>query len=404
MKLFKFGKLSKYHLYCLALPIFTFVKSILRNLSEDDKKENFILFDTVLTSFCIFFGGCFDCFFKFISCSNNDHQKKKNNNRSFQNPTKTGNKIVSLPKEPDVKEKEEKIYFVLFCLIISILDICVSIGYFIISSYDTDNNIEFLRTFQVVFVSIITKLLYEHQIFWHRVLGFSFIFVGLLLVSLRAFIKMNDIFSVILGLSVIGLDLILAVEGVFSKWIMEKYSVLPLKFMIWFGFFETLLSSTLFLIPFCIRNCKSNFCKQLLINTSLEKIFGEGVWKGKVIYKIIHFFCLLVYNLIYFYLIYFLTPNHICISDTISVLFFWILSVYSKIKIQSYNILWIASQIIGNILCLIGCSIYNELIILKFCGLDTYCRESITIRGANEIEDIEEIGVNTNSPVESLVS
>ena len=78
---------------------------------------------------------------------------------------------------------------------------------------------------------------------------------------------------------------------------------------------------------------------------------------------------------------FYLNPNFSYVSEIVSIFFIWILElIYLKPHdfLESYSI----EKIIGYFILLFGALIYNEIIILYFCGLETNTKKEIRNRAA----------------------
>ena len=195
---------------------------------------------------------------------------------------------------------------------------------------------------------------------------------------------------------------------VLSKQFMEKYFISPYEFIFYLGIFGTavlvLLEPFTFLIPCHLDNVVCNDGHFGNIIYGFRKNFVSPVYILNFIGEMITLF---LTALGLWLTVKFLSPSHFITTDSIVT---FSLNILFDILLNNYFLCKNPWFYIFSFTSLIGCLIYNEIIILRFCGLEYNTRKEINRREKkdilndddktdtnSEVSENEDIGLNSNS-------
>ena len=128
--------------------------------------------------------------------------------------------------------------------------------------------------------------------------------------------------------------------------------------------------------------------------------------KNKYIFslKFIFIFILAsIYDILVIFVIYYLSPTILTVSDIISPMLYWIVVIIQN-KDDSRNIINIILYGLGYLIALLSSLIYNEIIICNFCGLNEYTKKGLEKKLEEELNSSNnetqiEISKNLNESI-----
>jgi len=227
------------------------------------------------------------------------------------------------------------------------------------------------RFLLIFFTAIESYFILNIQIFIHQYLAMIIIFISTLFIII--FGKCYDEFQFIETVFQILTTIFVSLSIVIDKIILEVYFISPFMILFLQGVFG--LTIDLFLLFI--------FVKIDLI--SMEQFF--------YFFQNVNIFIIIFYSLFFCFTLTFVLltsfyfgPTMVCVSDFISA---FALDIMIELK-------WY--KIIGYIILIIGCFIYNEIIILNFFGLNKFTQKEIILRSQIEIkfEDNESSSEDNN--------
>lgn len=270
-----------------------------------------------------------------------------------------------------LKIKDYLIYLFIILLEIVIL-LPIAFGAF---NSQTNLNIYYLNNnLQIIFICIFTKLVFHYKISKHKIIGL-FIIVGVIIPLLFYFqIKLSKTFLSFL--------IYILSEGI--KEVLEKYLFQIRQQNPYLLIFVTGIGQSCYLIVLFILT--NHFYNQDNIDRRgiLFLIFC-AIFQGAYTYMVIA-------------INYKFSPSHKLISESFSYIF-----VFLDYYVFSYDTKAIVAMI-GCFICFIGSLIYNEIIVLTICNLDSDTEKEINERAlSEEIEDIETLTKEINKQKQLLI-
>ena len=229
-----------------------------------------------------------------------------------------------------------------------------------------DNNYLYLGRFILMFwLAFWSYLILNIKISSHQFIGIIFIIVGTIyLILINIFINhindlnIFDVFSLFFNLILFCLSIVI------KKYLLDKYYVSPFFILLLEGIIGIIFD--FIIISFLIN---SNYIKIIDIKNFFILIYKSGNIFWVIFYFIfagITEMCIIITN-------FYFTPTMIGVSDFITI---FLVGVLSNIHLNLY---------IGIIIIIIGCLIYNELIIFKFCNLERHTKKYIISRSIIDI-------------------
>ena len=351
------AKINKYFIFPFLSPIFIFIRDVL--LDQAKIKTNglrqilqYDLYDGLMHSSCIFL-----FIIEYIRTGKEQNKEKKNEENNEKN-------IIEIKKEKTIELKNKNINKLEISFII--ITIGFGLNNYISSKMSLQNGpILETRIYHVIFNAIFCRFILKYKIYKHQLLSIILILVGWVLISIPIYteITVADIFYNILFLFfAIFYPLYLAL----LKYISEKYFVSIYLYMFFIGV-SLIIISIILTTVFSFLNY-SNFYD--LINifdfTNNKLLFSFALISGAIVKFIL---CVTIQNF---------SPNIFISTNVISAIMKWIYNVSYKRKF--YTTLDIVCLSIGYFIILISCLIYNEIIILNFCGLNENTNYNINER------------------------
>ena len=375
-KYIEFKYWSCYHFIALAVPIFcmltTFIQkyeleTLNKNIYECSKGNNCI--KPFPYFFNIFISKILSIFLVLIRRHMN---KERSSNELLKTETKQMRRY-----HLDVNNCTKKIKAAILIIIISILELIFKIeGY---RTVRKSNYIELKLGF-LLLVPFFSIFILKKQLFKHHYLAFSICIVAFILVCLSTeFYEekpstkdqlIHLLFSIPLGLAF-----------VLIKYLYENSFVDAFSFL----FFDGILCIILPFITICII---AIFKGTDYFVENMEDI--SYLFDNKVIGK---FFLVVIFSFGYYLTnaltIYLFNPSLMVMTDILSPIFRWVIEIYNE-KEQE-NFLFIAIfKISGFLLIIFTAFVFNEFLILHFCGLDKNIQAKISERAKRDMKEINE--------------
>ena len=225
---------------------------------------------------------------------------------------------------------------------------------------------------------VLNYILLKQSIHRHNYVALLFIISGLIFISLKGISLNSYIFISILC------NFLLSVLIILEVWIMEYRYLSPYELIGFKGFYG-IIFLTLILILSNFTKCEKwmGICEYDEKNPKNIIDFGEelsNIFKNWYnVFQVISFIILtMFYNIFQELTMKHLGPTHRIVIDGV----FSILSIILSFILNSTVLLidFLLLQIFGHLFILIGIVIYNEIVIIKLCGLDVNTNKQIKER------------------------
>ena len=337
MKFITFNIYSVANLYPCFFCLFFFIRTKIEEtyLNIDDQ---------FFFSFIIYFSEILSIFGYFILKFNSKTEKKNDQNEEKEKTNIIeANKVSFFIQSYMMNNDKTKIIFFQI-LFVTLLDLGVSI----FLSFPFKNNCgvnHFIRPFQLIINSILCVYFLKLNIYIHQILSILIVIISGLLLYFGEFLKDK------------------------AKCYQEEFF---LKYFIGFilsGFLDITEKKILnYISPYLLLFLKGfmGMIINLIIIVLMEQNLSKFILNVKKIFQNILYIPFILsstfFNIFFELTLEYLTPTHTCIGDILFSILYFIWSFHpTKILILS---------IIGYILLFFACILFNEFIILNFCGLN----------------------------------
>ena len=317
-------------------------------------------------------------------------------------PTKTNFK-----NEKKVLTKKTIVILVLLCLADMLSTFCGNL--FVvkgIKSFDT-----IFKVVYFIMTCILMKTVMKYTFHKHHVIAISILLLSVIILTLLNVLSnegdSDEYRTIVLYFIFSSLEEFLSsYQNVYEKYLMDIYYINPILIVGLEGVIGfTSLSIAFLPFKYSCPFADLGVCKQLTdslgntIYSPLEdfpqKIKDIFTKEGFLFGHIFLIFGLLSFNLFRCLTIFYYTPIHKAMANTVKIFFFWILGLidsdyFDGNKQKVYSIVNIFN-LIAYLLSLLGVSIFLELLMLGFQNLDSDTSDSITRRSILESDDIQTI-------------
>ena len=348
---FSCAKINKYFIFPFLSPIFIFIREVLLEKAKGKtsgvrKILQYEFNDGLMHSACILL---------YIITYIRARREKKIDEEIL--------KQLGAQKEEPKNKNKFKIFFL-------ILTIAIGYNNYISSKMLLKGKTIFeIRIYHVVFNTIFCKFILGYQIYKHQLLSLILIIVGWVFISIPIFVKLkvSDIYyNVLFFFGAIFYPLYLAL----LKYIIENFFVSVYLDMFLIGV-ALLIISTILTIANSLMNYSNLYDLVNIFDFAYDKLLIFFAFASGTIVKFI--FCVIIDHF---------SPNIFVLTNVISSIVTWIYNVgYKRKPDKTINIIFLS---IGYFIILISCLIYNEVIILNFCGLNQ--NTNYFIKERNELD------------------
>ena len=377
-KLFAFKYWSKYHFIALAVPLCCMLTTYIQK--DELKYYNKILEDnknyTKIKEFPFFFNIFIS---KILSIFLVLIRKRISKDKSAKEITQIETK-AKRRYHLDVYNTNKKIKVAFLIIGISILELIFKIeGYLTIGK---PNYIELKLGF-ILLVPFLSVLILKKQLYKHHYLSFCICIIAFILVCISITFY-SERPKPLEQLRHLAFSIPLGFAFVLIKYLYENSFEDAFSFL----FYDGILC---IIIPFLTISFISIFKGKEYFNDNLDGIallFHDKKILGKFFLVVVFSFS---YHLTNAITIYIFNPSLMVMTDILSPIFRWVIEVFKDQEYKENNFAFIAVfKGLGFLLIIFSAVVFNELLILYFCGFDNNIEANIHKRGKNEFMENNE--------------
>lgn len=362
-----FSKLNKYFFFPFLIPITTFgsnyfCSEILR--SGAVKKVEFFI--VIYIELALIIGGLL----QFIPCLKYNMNKGKESSIKLENNKNSIEYIYN--QGITINTKKLMLFMVLLSLIF--------VFYELISSIFIYNKMIETNLYFLYFIPLFNKFILKENIYKHHILSLISSSLGtiLVLIPMCMPITNDDIVPNILNL-ISGV--LFSLYSTLIKYVIEEYYLSPFKISFLMGLISIVVSCFGFVIYSLIKYHDFSYFNDIFDFSEVENKIQIGLC------FIPFFIFLTILEELTFITLFYFSPILIGLTNMMTPVLLWI-----KIKIEDgYETIDLIMTPIGYLIILFSSIIYNELIILNFCGLGKNTKKIINRRITKEIIELNEI-------------
>ena len=244
--------------------------------------------------------------------------------------------------------------------------------------------------FQILVLTPLNRIVFKNSIYRHQqlALGMAILGTGLYLFDMFREGGDNGMFFFLSG------TVLYCFEIVIEKYLMENKYITIFEILFYEGCTEFCINILLFGISyFFFRKDNSIYLFNIEVQnfSQLMTSFYENVVLC-IVELLVHYIVEAIIVLSMMMTLFYLNPNYSYVSEIGSIFFIWIRELF-KLTIKNFmNTYWPLS-IVGYFTILLGAFIYNEIIILYFCGLHRNTKKEIKKRAGNGDDEIDLINM-----------
>ena len=378
-----FAKLNRYFFIIFLCPIFCMLSNFLILLVNEKKllkSQQFTLSIFLCLTYLI------PGLFHFISYFKVNLNKIKHSS-SYSNKN---SELAIMNKYNKIKNKNfnlSKTMLMIFLLSIIIVIRALSFNFIY------DKNVFEERLFYLFFIPLFSKIILKENIYKHQYFSLIIAFNGIIFLLIPVCLKLglDDIVPNILNfISGILYSLFLVI----IKFMIEKYYLSPLKVSLLFGILSLFINCIGYILYSLIVYNNFNYFKECFDFSQVDNILEINIY---IIF--ISIFSIILQFLTLLALFYF-SPTLIMVTDIISPILLWIAITIKKGELIMPDIVLYP---IGYLIVLFSALIYNEIIILNFCGFNQNTKKFVNLRIDQEVEDIKNTQESLKSDNEGIL-
>ena len=230
--------------------------------------------------------------------------------------------------------------------------------------------------YYLFFIPLFSKIILKENIYKHQYFSLIIAIIGIIFIIIPICFKLSlkDIAPNFLNfIKSINYPLILVI----IKYMIEKYYLPPLKICLIIGIVTVIINVIGYTIYSLIIDDFSYFSDCLDFSHVDNKLVTS-------IYFIFYFLFTTSSKVSLFVSTFYFSPTLIMVTDTISLLLSWIVSLFFQEKLPDD----ITFTAIGYLIALFSTLIYNEIIIFNCCGLNKNTKKFVNNRNNKELEEI----------------
>ena len=242
------------------------------------------------------------------------------------------------------------------------------------------------RLYYIFFIPLFSKLILKEDIYKHHYLSLIISILGIifLIIPICLVFEQEDIIANVL---IIFRGISYSLALILIKYTMDSFYISPLKICLLIGIILIVLISFIFLTYSLIKYHDLSYFKDCVD-------FSKEDDKVRIIiYIIISFIFLSSLQILTFLVVFYFSPMILTVTDIISPMLLWTVTTIENGSIMPDVIMYP----IGYFILLLSTLIYNEIIILNFCGLSKNTKKYVEERIKTELVELNEI-IDNNEP------
>ena len=299
--------------------------------------------------------------------TDNNEEKKNNNNP----PLKHFNPNTRIENINLKKKKAEKVKKFLFALVISYLQLIAIFSQYIWEKKSDELKFYSQTLFQLIYLIIFSKCFLDFSIYSHQIFSFIIILICLLIFFIEIIIYhkvgFNDM--ILFNMTKLCKQYFYCLSDVLGK----KYLITYMDSLYLFLFKIGIIG----IIPLTIFGIIS-----LFVNIDEKFHLFQIIIKCNIWIYLLDLFLSCIFELSLWLIIYYFTPCHYIIYETISN---FLEIIFDKIIVKKSNVNFSKGQKITFYVLypfiIFAAFVFNEIIILNFCGLNRNTKNEIMKRG-----------------------
>ena len=246
------------------------------------------------------------------------------------------------------------------------------------------------------------KKIFHYKSHKHHYLGIGLLIFGSIILTLMtiAFGKITINPTALAGFILLCVlqDFLASFLNSFEKYLMEIQYIDPLKVIGLEGLFGSIIMIIAFIplyyikCPITEQGTNSGICKEgtdyiEAPNYMINQIFSS---LKNSIFIIILILCLCIFNIFRLLVLFYFSPNHIVMANTMRPFLFWILSIFFPEVFSGYSEPWInIITCIAYLFSLFGMVIFLEFVLISLWDLDRNTTLLIAQRGKSDFAEAE---------------
>ena len=386
-----FVSFSLYKAYYLFILIWAFdianlhIKEVFDRIYSD--RDHFDLMFEFINTICFDIADLLAGFLYVYTCiitkTKKEKQREEEKNEIQKKNSESGNSIEYIYN--DLSIKKNKISLIVLVSILHYLGNSVDFYYFLIVDKKRMRNgeISWLISIDILSRFIFSHYLLKSKIYKHHKMSLILIILSLCIMSTSAFIALDEVDSqrwpyfLFLPIKFI----IIPLEDVFNKILLTEKFMLAHILMFFRGIGVMIIF--IILIPIFYFTNTFEFELTVLNNDENEKYSGAI----KILLVILYVFLLSFRSLSIMKVIYNFSPQHVSFLNVVYYLFI-LLKCRLTIKDKPYIII---IDIICMVIIILSTLIFNEMLILKFCGLNQNTQVGFLAKEKKELKEMTSI-------------
>ena len=267
-------------------------------------------------------------------------------------------------------------------------------------TYLTSSMYQMMKTFQLFFVCLMSKVILKKEIYRHQYFGVGILTLGLFIVGLNSILKddtqvaKDPVVGIILTLLALFFS---SIENIVQEKFMNKYKVHPSQLVGFEGLWGIIMY-TILLIVFQYISCddwneilKEGICFQNDKNKTYieDSIFALEQMGDNVALLILYIFFVIsiaLYNLVGINLTKLVSSTARVVVDEVRTVFIWLFFILFT-PVDGTHEEFHYLQLVGYIILVLGTLIYNEILVIPFYNLDYNTRDKIEERKLKKMEE-----------------
>ena len=314
--LFSFARINSYYLFPFIAPIFCCLGNVFIHEVRDGNAhmKSECLF-TIIIDLSYFMGGLL----YFISYIKTKTEETKYNAIVYKERQNSGNNDYLIYYDKNEKYRKYNIKVFLFLCLISLLITLTSIN----NLYSYNRNIFEKRLYYIFFIAILSKFILKNKIYKHQILSLILTFTGLIILFIPPFLvfEKDDIF---INVCNFGAAFCYSLFLVLIKHLTHNYFLSPLLCLLSIGFLSIIFTFIIFSVYSLIENndlsiIKDNFdFSQNQMGPKYYIFMALGLFFSS---------CLQICTI---FVVYYFSPILISVTDSLSPMLLWIISLIQK--------------------------------------------------------------------------